>query len=122
MRGEIRAFAGEQGSRPPLLVVQTDALTDAPTVIGLVVTTRPQRAGEPLTIGLDPDDAGLGQAAWIKVTQVHTVSAAQARERLGVAPPEAMDRVDAALATVLDLSGAGSATPPAPPGPAATRP
>lgn len=104
MRGEIRAFATDHGSRPPLLVVQTDALADAPTVIGLVVTTRPQRAGEPLTVALHPDDGGLGQAAWVKLTQVHTVPATQARERLGVVNREAMARIDAALATVLDLS------------------
>lgn len=121
MRGEIRAFATDHGSRPPLLVVQTDALADAPTVIGLVVTTRPQRAGEPLTVALHPDDAGLGQAAWVKVTQVHTVPTTQARERLGVVNREVMARIDAALATVLDLSGAGSSTPPAPPARPATR-
>ncbi len=105
MRGEIRAFATDHGSRPPLLVVQTDALVDAPTVIGLVVTTRPQRAGEPLTVALQPDDAGLGQAAWVKLAQVHTVPTTQARERLGVVPQELMASIDAALATVLDLSG-----------------
>lgn len=103
MRGEVRAFAGDRRARPPLLVVQTDALADTPTVIGLVVTTRPQRAGEPLTIALDSEAAGLGQAAWIKVTQVHTLPATRARERLGVVPPDVMERVDAALATVLEL-------------------
>lgn len=104
MRGEVRAFAGDHRARPPLLVVQTDALAGTPTVIGLVVTTRPQRAGEPLTIALGPDDAGLGQAAWVKVTQVHTVPATQARERLGVVPSDVMERVDAALAAVLELA------------------
>lgn len=111
MRGEIRAFAGEEGARPPLLVVQADALADAPTVTGLVVTTRPQRAGEPLTVALRPEDAGLGQPAWVKVTQLHTVPVREARERLGVVSAEVMERVDAALATVLGLSGAGSARP-----------
>lgn len=105
MRGEIRAFTGDHRARPPLLVVQADALAGAPTVIGLVVTTRRQQAGEPLTIALDSNDAGLGQAAWIKVTQVHTLPTTQARECLGVVPPDVMERVDAALASVLELGG-----------------
>lgn len=124
MRGEIRAFTDEAGGRrPPLLVVQSDALSHAPTVVGLVVTSRPQRAGEPLTVAVEADEAGLDQASWIKITQVHTVPVSRARELLGIVPAELMARVDAALVAVLglDLSGGGSGRRSGPRDPSATR-
>lgn len=104
-RGEIRAFPDPAGGDDPLplLVVQADPLNRvAPTMVGLVVTSRPQRAAEPLTVALGPDD-GVAAPAWVKVTQVHTVPAAGAGERLGALSPPSMAAVDTALAEVLAL-------------------
>lgn len=104
-RGEVRAFPDPAGAEDPLplLVVQADPLNRvAPTVVGLVVTSRPQRAGEPLTIALGADD-GVAAPAWVKVSQIHTVPAAAAGEHLATLTRKSMAAVDAALAEVLAL-------------------
>lgn len=106
MRGEIWSFGRGRSEPVPLAVVSAEALNNvAPTVVGVVVTSRSQRAGEPLAVALDPQTSGLGAPAWLKVTQVHTVPASDARERIGQVPPEVMLRLDAALVEVLGLPG-----------------
>ncbi|MBI2168817.1 MAG: type II toxin-antitoxin system PemK/MazF family toxin [Actinobacteria bacterium] len=103
-RGEVWAFDVGRGETIPLAVVQSDALNAlAPTIVGLVMTARAQRAGEPLVVALDHARAGLAAPAWVKVTQVRTVPASSAVTRLGVIPADALERVDGALAEVLSL-------------------
>lgn len=114
LRGEIWTFAlGGRTELLPMAIVQSDALTgEAPTVIGVVVTSLPQRAGEPLVLPLDAQSAGLGGPAWLKVTQVQTVPLADARERLGSVPPQTLARLDGALSLVLGLPVSGGAAGP----------
>ena len=111
MRGEIWTFGANGDDEVPLLVVQADALTaGAPTIVGVVVSTRPQPAGAPLAIPLDLGAAG---PAFAKVTQVHTRPARDARRRVASVGRPAMRAVDEALAVVLGLgrlSDAGSST------------
>lgn len=104
MRGEIWGFGPGE---PPLtlLVVQADTLTEvAPTVAGLLVTTSEQEADYPVTVRLGPDETGVDRAAWVKVTQVHTVPVGDARRRIGRVTPGTMRSIDRALIDVLDLS------------------
>ena len=104
MRGEVWEIAGAvPAGAARIVVVQHDALADAPTVVGLLVTDRPQTAGPPLTIALEPGEGGVERATWVKTTQVHTVAAADARRRLGRLSPARMVEVDSALAEVLAL-------------------
>lgn len=104
-RGEIWAFERGRGDPVPLLVVQADALNGAaPTLVGLVVTSRAQAAGEPLALALDAQAAGLSAPAWVKVSQVHTVPVTDARERLGGVAPSTLERVGVALAQVLGIT------------------
>ena len=104
MRGQIWAFDTGAEDPLPLAVVQADVLNRvAPTVVGVVVTSRPQQAGEPLVLALDHQSCGLRSPAWLKVTQVHTVAATDARRQLGSLPPAVIDRLDTALRAVLSL-------------------
>jgi mRNA interferase MazF len=64
LRGEIRwadldpVRGHEQGGRRPVLVISHDVFNDhSGTVIVMAITSRPQRAGFPLTLKLD--EAGL---------------------------------------------------------------
>lgn len=104
MRGEVWSFAEPGGGSRTLLVLQARAITEAaPTVVGAVVSHRPQRAGEPLTVALPPVDAAGDGPAWVKTTQLHTVAIDDAHRRLSTLPAETMRRVEVALAEVLGL-------------------
>jgi mRNA-degrading endonuclease toxin of MazEF toxin-antitoxin module len=113
MRGQLRWVELAPDRHRPYLVVQSDVLNDtAPTTVGLPVTLTPQRAGYPLTVALDDTTAGLGRPAWIRVTQPSTLRAAQIGETIATLPPEHLQRVLHALATILDLPTPGSSPHP----------
>lgn len=105
MRGEVWAFHRPRQPEPlPALVVQSEILNRvAPTVVGLVVTAHEQRAGPPVALAVPAGTCELVGPAWIKVTQVHTLATADAREHLATLGPDALDRVDDALRQVLGL-------------------
>jgi mRNA interferase MazF len=67
----------EQAGQRPVLVISDDILSrHSGTVIGMAVTSKEPRAGFPLTLFLS---ARLGgKDAWIKITQVRTLSNASA--------------------------------------------
>lgn len=99
MRGELHQLAG--GDRT-YLIIQSDAVTAAaPTVIGLPVTTRPQRAGYPLTVALDPDV--LGAPTWVKTTAPQTLSRHELTGPLTRVEAAVLDEVYRALTAVLGL-------------------
>jgi mRNA interferase MazF len=51
------------------------------TVIAMAITSRPQRAGFPLTLKLS--GARLPQEAWVKLSQVRTLSTERLGKRIG---------------------------------------
>jgi mRNA interferase MazF len=98
LRGEIRwadldpVRGHEQGGRRPVLVISHDVFNDhSGTVIVMAITSRPQRAGFPLTLKLD--EAGLPKESWIKISQVRTVSTERIGERIGRADADTIARV-----------------------------
>jgi mRNA interferase MazF len=68
----------EQAGRRPVLVVSNDVFNHrSGTVIAMAITSRPQKAGFPLTLKLSGRQ--LPKEAWLKISQVRTLST----ERLG---------------------------------------
>ena len=68
----------EQAGRRPVLVLSHEVFNShSGTVIALAITSRPQRAGFPLTYAL-PEKL-LPKPSWVKISQIRTLST----ERLG---------------------------------------
>ena len=98
LRGDIRwadlspARGREQAGRRPVLVISHDIFNErSGTVIALAVTSRPQRAGFPLTLELP--SRGLAKQSWVKLGQVRTLSVDRIGKRLTHAAPETLARV-----------------------------
>lgn len=111
MRGQLHWVELAPARHRPYLIVQADVLNEAaPTTIALPVTLAPQRAAYPLTVALDGTSSGLGQSAWIRVTEPTTLRVSQIGESIITLPSDKLDQVFDALATVLGLaSGLSSA-------------
>lgn len=98
LRGDIfwaeldPARGHEQSGRRPVLVISQDVFNErSGTVIGMAVTSRPQRAGFPLTLELAGDT--LSKPAWVKISQIRTLSLERLSKRIGRASPEEVLRV-----------------------------
>jgi mRNA interferase MazF len=72
----------EQGGVRPVLVISHDLFNErSGTVIALAITSQPQRAGYPLTWKLPPGT--LPRDAWVKISQVRTLSTERLINRAG---------------------------------------
>jgi mRNA interferase MazF len=98
LRGEIYwadlnpVRAKEQGALRPVLILSNDHFNArSGTVIALAITGRPQRAGFPLTFPL-PEET-LAHSAWIKLSQIRTISVERLGKRVAAIEPEEMDRI-----------------------------
>lgn len=81
----------EQAGQRPVLVVSDDVFNErSGTVIAMAITSRPQRAGFPLTLELK--SVKLPKASWLKISQVRTLSVDRLTRRLGRVPPEILER------------------------------
>ena len=106
LRGEVRWAAldptpgHEQSGRRPVLVLSADVFNErSGTVIAVALTSQPQRAGFPLT--LESGCAWLSRPSWIKISQIHTLSAARVGRRLGAVSPEEVAQVIEGLNEIL---------------------
>ena len=79
LRGDIRwadlnpVIGSEQGGYRPVLVLSRNIFNaKSGTVIALAITSRPQRAGYPLTFELS--SAELPKESWVKIGQIRTLS------------------------------------------------
>jgi mRNA interferase MazF len=102
LRREIRwadldpAHGREQSGRRPVLILSHDVFNErSGTVIAVAITSRPQRAGFPLTLELDA--ARLPKMSWVKISQVRTLSVERIGRRIGRASPEEVDQVVSGL-------------------------
>ena len=72
----------EQAGHRPVLVISEDVFNRrSGTVIAMAITSRPQRAGYPLTLRLS--GARLPKEAWVKICQVRTLSTERLGRRIG---------------------------------------
>ena len=77
----------EQGGRRPVLVLSQDIFNErSGTVIALALTSQPQRAGYPLTWKLPA--GSFPREAWVKISQIRTLSAERLGRRIGRLRPE----------------------------------
>ena len=98
LRGEIRwadlnpVRGNEQEGKRPVLILSHDVFNDrSGTVIGVALTSQPQRAGFPLTLELQSRD--LPKKSWVKMSQIRTFAVERIGSRLGRATPEEVAKV-----------------------------
>lgn len=107
LRGEIRwaelaeTTGREQAGPRPVLVLSHDLFNErSETVIAMAITSRPQRAGYPLSWQIP---AGLlSRPAWVKVSQLRTLSTKRIGKSIGKLGDDQLEEVVAAL---LELVG-----------------
>lgn len=91
----------EQGGNRPVLVISHDVFNDrSGTVIALAVTSQPQRAAYPLTWKLPPGT--LTRDAWVKISQVRTMSTERLSNRAGRLSTADLGDVLSALRLLID--------------------
>jgi mRNA interferase MazF len=94
LRGEIRwadlnpVRAHEQSGHRPVLILSHDVFNArSGTVVAVALTSQPQKAGFPLTLELEV--TGLRRPAWVKISQIRTLSVERIGKRLAkVASPD----------------------------------
>jgi mRNA interferase MazF len=97
LRGEVRwadlspGQGREQTGRRPVLIISHDVFNErSGTVIAMAITSRPQKAGFPLTIEIGPK--GLPKKSWVKIGQVRTLAAERIGKLAAVLPAEELAR------------------------------
>ncbi len=98
LRGEIywaeldSARGREQAGRRPVLVISHDVFNErSGTVIAMVLTSKPQRAGFPLVFEVDSPD--MPKKSWVKISQIRTLSTRRLGSRVASLSPEEMAEV-----------------------------
>jgi mRNA interferase MazF len=98
LRGEIRwadlnpTRGSEQAGLRPVLILSHDVFNDrSGTVIAVAITSRPQRAGFPLTLELSSPD--LPKQSWIKISQIRTLAVERIGKKIAQASPEELAQV-----------------------------
>jgi mRNA interferase MazF len=98
LRGDIwRAdlnptVGGEQAGVRPVLVISNDIFNHySQTVIALVLTSKPQSPGFPLTYELKT--TCLPKTTWVKIGQIRTLSVHRLKDRIDHILPEEMDTI-----------------------------
>jgi mRNA interferase MazF len=106
LRGEIRwadlspGRGREQAGRRPVLVLSHDVFNErSGTVIAMAVTSRPQKAGFPLT--WESETKGLPQRSWVKISQVRTLSVERVGNRIATLRPEELAQVVTGLGEII---------------------
>lgn len=90
----------EQGGMRPVLILSQDVFNArSGTVIGLAITSQPQRAGFPLTLELSSPD--LPKQSWVKISQIRTLAVERIGKKMAEASPEEMAQVLEGLNEIL---------------------
>ena len=117
-RGEIyRAdldpvVGSEQGGVRPVLIIQNDiGNLHSPTVIVAAITTRLKKTGLPIHVPITAEESGLRFDSVVLTEQVRTLEKTRLTRCLGSVPPDAMRRVDEALALSMGAVAKPSPSP-----------
>lgn len=96
LRGDIRwadlnpVRGHEQAGTRPVLILSHDVFNDrSGTVIALAITSQPQKAGFPLTLELVTTE--LKKKAWVKISQIRTLSVDRIGKKITRADPETIN-------------------------------
>jgi mRNA interferase MazF len=91
----------EQAGQRPVVVLSHDVFNErSGTVIAMVITSQPQRAGFPLTLEL-PEELGLTKRAWVKISQVRTLSTERLGKKMRRVTPELLDQLVEGLSEII---------------------
>ena len=97
LRGDIRwadlnpVRGREQAGLRPVLILSHDIFNESSgTVIAVAITSKPQRAGFPLTLELKTGD--MPKQSWVKISQIRTLSVERIGKMIGKASPEELER------------------------------
>jgi mRNA interferase MazF len=98
LRGEIRwadlnpTRGHEQAGLRPVLILSHDIFNErSGTVIGVAITSQPQRAGFPLTLELKARK--LPKQSWVKISQIRTLSVERIGRLVGKVSHEELSQV-----------------------------
>ncbi|GAM10681.1 mRNA interferase MazF [Geobacter sp. OR-1] len=98
LRGDIRwadlnpTRGNAQAGLRPVLIVSADVFNArSGTVIAVAITSQPQRAGFPLTLGLT--SSVLPKQSWVKISQIRTLSVERIGKKIAEASPEELAQV-----------------------------
>jgi mRNA interferase MazF len=98
LRGEIRwadlnpVRGREQAGLGPVLILSHDVFNErSGTVIAVVITSQPQRAGFPLTLELESSQ--MPKRSWVKISQIRTLSVERIGKKMGHVTPEQLDQI-----------------------------
>jgi mRNA interferase MazF len=90
----------EQAGRRPVVVLSADVFNErSGTVIAMALTSQPQRAGFPLAVELE--SVKVGKPAWVKISQIRTLSTRRLGKKLGRVSPEELQRLIEGLNEIL---------------------
>ena len=79
----------EQAGLRPVLVLSHELFNrKSETVIAMAITSRPPRAGFPLTLPLPPEM--LPKPSWLKISQIRTISVDRLGKRIAVLEGETL--------------------------------
>lgn len=82
----------EQAGRRPVVVLSADVFNEhSGTVIAMALTSQPQRVGFPLALELE--SVKVGKPAWVKISQIRTLSTRRLGKKLGRVSPEELQRL-----------------------------
>jgi len=108
LRGEVRwaelnpARGHEQAGRRPVLILSQDIFNKrSGTVIAMVLTSQPQKAGFPLTCPLESRQ--LQKVSWVKISQIRTLSADRIGKKLGAVEPEQLSEIIDGLNQIIGI-------------------
>ena len=98
LRGEIRwtglnpVRGHEQAGRRPVLILSQDIFNErSGTVIAVALTSKPQKAGFPLTLELDSEQ--LQKRSWVKISQIRTLSVERIGKLIDRVSPEELAQI-----------------------------
>jgi len=82
----------EQAGQRPILILSQEIFNErSGTVIAMALTSRPQKAGFPLTLELA--DPALPKKSWIKISQIRTLSTERLGKRITRLPEKELELV-----------------------------
>jgi len=93
LRGDINPVIGsEQGGLRPVLVLSQNVFNErSGTVIAVALTSKPQRAGFPLTLELE--ERNLPKKSWVKISQIRTLSVKRIGKKITTASDEELSQI-----------------------------
>ena len=92
----------EQAGLRPVLILSQDVFNErSGTVIAVVLTSQPQRAGFPLTLELTSPK--LPKKSWVKISQIRTLSTERLTSKIGKVTPEEMNLVIEGLGEIIGV-------------------